>query len=75
MLLYYAVLVCTSCIFSHLFLGNRVSSFVTEIYSYCKTRAWLYCKVFNKEHNIVILFKKKTDKISTKNFLTIKHRH
>ena len=39
-------------IFSHLFVGNRISSLAIEIYSYCKIRAWLY---FNKEHNIVIL--------------------
>ena len=31
-LCYFAVLVCTSCIFSHLFLGNRISSLVTGIY-------------------------------------------
>ena len=43
-----AGLVCTSCIFLHLSLGNRISSFVIEIYSYCKTRGWLYCnfKIF-----------------------------
>ena len=54
----YAASVCTSCIFSHLFLGNIISSLVKGIYSYCKTRAWLYCKVYNKEYNIVILFSK-----------------
>ena len=32
-LYYYAALVCTSFIFSHLFLGNRISSLVIEIYS------------------------------------------
>ena len=42
-------------IFSHLFLGNRISSLAIEVYSYYKTRAWLYCKVFNKEYNTVIL--------------------
>ena len=57
-LCYYAVLVCASRIFSHLFLGNRISSFVVEIYSYCKTTVWLYCKIVNKEYNIVILFSK-----------------
>ena len=31
----YAALVCTSCIFGHLFLGNRISSLVIEIHSYC----------------------------------------
>ena len=55
----YAASVCTSCIFSHLFLGNLISSLVKGIYSYCKTRAWLYCKVYNKEYNIVILFSKR----------------
>ena len=29
---YYAAYVCTSCIFSHLFLGNRISSLVIERY-------------------------------------------
>ena len=61
-LCYYQALVYTSCIFSHLFLGNTnnynniISSLVAEIYSYCKLRALLYCKVFRKEYNIVILF-------------------
>ena len=31
----YAALVCTSCIFGHLFLGNRISSLVIEMHSYC----------------------------------------
>ena len=31
-LCFYAALVCTSCIFSHLFSGNRISSLVTEKY-------------------------------------------
>ena len=44
-LCYFAALVCTSCIFSRLYLGKRISSLVIEIYSYCKTRPWLYCKV------------------------------
>ena len=57
-LCYYQALVCTTCIFSHLFLGNTISSLVAEIYSYCKLRALLYCKVFRKEYNIVILFSK-----------------
>ena len=55
----YAASVCTSCIFSHHLLGNLISSLVKGIYSYCKTRAWLYCKVYNKEYNIVILFSKR----------------
>ena len=41
-----------------LLLGNRISSLITEIYSYWKTRAWLYCNVFNKKCNIVILLSK-----------------
>ena len=41
-----------------LLLGNRISSLITEIYRYWKTRAWLYCKVFNKKCNIVILLSK-----------------
>ena len=57
-LCYYAALVCISCILSHLFLGNIISSLVTEIHSYYKLRKWLYCKVFNKEYSIVILFSK-----------------
>ena len=33
-----------------------------------KTRAWLYCKVFNKEHNIVILFSKQGQNFNQKLF-------
>ena len=55
---YYTSLVCTSYIFNHLFLGNRIYSLVIEIYSFCKTRLWLYFKVFNKEYKIVILYSK-----------------
>ena len=39
-----------------------------EIYSYCKTKAWLYCKVFNKEYNIVILFAKRWQNFDQKLF-------
>ena len=56
-LCYYAAVVCTSYIFTHFFLGNRISWLVIEI-SYCKSRVWFYCKVFNKEYNTVILFSK-----------------
>ena len=37
-LCYYAALVCTNCILAIFFLGNRVTSLITEIYSYCLLR-------------------------------------
>ena len=61
-------------IYSSLFLDNRISSLLTEIYSYCRNRAWLYCNVFNKEHNIVILFTK-WGQNSDQSYLTVKYRH
>ena len=67
-LCYYAAVVCTSFIFSHLFLGSRISSLVTEIYNHCKTRAWPYCKVFNKEYNIAILLSKWGQNVTQKLF-------
>ena len=56
-LCYYAALVCSSCIFSHLFLGNRISLLLIEKYTVI-TRAWLYGKAFNKKNNVVVLFTK-----------------
>ena len=38
----------SSCILSHLVLGNGLSSLVMGIYGYCRAIAWLYCKVLAK---------------------------
>ena len=55
-LCHYTALVCTVLtVFLVISLGNRISSLVTKIYSYCKTRAWAHCNREYREYKNTML--------------------